>query len=443
MECGFYPHSHNLEGREQKHEMIAKVVTASNLSLARNRVIANQGAAGVDGMPTSKLRSYIDQNRAEVVSSIINGSYQASAIKGVSIPKSNGKTRTLGIPTVVDRWLQQAVSQQLAVYFELDFAEESYGFRPKKNLQQAVLQSQKYINNGYQDIVDIDLQGFFDEVPHYKLLQLIYHKVKCRTTLRLIRKWLRAPMEKKGKLHKRRKGLPQGSPLSPLLSNILLDQLDKYLKGKGCKFIRYADDFSIYTKSKAEAKEIGNAVYLFLKERLCLPINRSKSGIRRPTTFTVLGYGFASNYQKGSKGQYQLVVAKAAWQQLKRKLKAATKKTKPYALRARLKVLQSIYQGWINNFRLGSIQSKLKAVDEWLRNRLRYCIWHHWKKPERKRKNLIRLGVAQGKAYAWSRTRMGGWAVAQSPMLRTTITQRVLKRIGYQSMMTYYQQVKF
>jgi RNA-directed DNA polymerase len=423
--------------------MIAKVLTAKNLTMARTKVLANKGSAGIDGKQTSELTEFINAHRTAICSQVITRSYQPQAIKGVEIPKANGNTRLLGVPTVVDRWLQQAVSQQLAIYFELDFEAESYGFRPKKNLQQAVLKSQEHINDGYQDIVDIDLRSFFDEVQHYKLLQLIYNKVKCPTTLWLIRKWLRAPIYKNGRLYKRRKGLPQGSPLSPLLSNILLDQLDKYLKAQGCRFIRYADDFSIYTKSKAEAKKVGNEVYLFLKEKLDLPINRSKSGIRRPNSFKVLGYRFTSVYKKGVKGQYQLVVSKGAWQALKRKLKYTTKKTLPLSLPERLKRLKLIYQGWLNNFRLGNIQARLKKVDEWLRNRLRYCIWHDWKKLERKRKNLIRLGISQNQAYAWSRTRKGGWAVAQSPILRTTITEKRLRVRGYRSLLEYYQQVKF
>jgi RNA-directed DNA polymerase len=423
--------------------MIAKVIAARNLTKARNKVIGNKGSAGVDGMTTEELKAFIDVHRSAVISQLISKCYRPQAIKGVLIPKGKGSTRLLGVPTVIDRWLQQAVSQQLAIHFELDFEDESYGFRPRKNLQQAVLKSQEYINDGYHDIVDIDLQGFFDEVQHYKLLQLIYHKVNCPTTLWLIRKWLRAPIEKNGRLHKRRKGLPQGSPLSPLLSNILLDQLDKYLKTKGCKFIRYADDFSIYTKSKAEARRVGNEVYLYLKEKLDLPINRSKSGIRRPSTFKVLGYKFTPIYKKGVKGKYQLVVSKEAWQTLKRKLKYATKKTLPLSLAERLQRLKLIYQGWLNNFRLGNIHAKLKKVDEWLRNRLRYCIWHHWKKLERKRKNLIRLGIKPNQAYAWSRTRMGGWAVAQSPILGTTITEKRLRKRGYRSMLAYYLEVKF
>jgi len=423
--------------------MIAKVVAARNLTNACKKVVRNQGSPGIDGMATSELKAFINAHGSKVVHQLISKSYRSQAIKGVVIPKSKGKTRLLGVPTVVDRWLQQAVSQQLVIHFELDFESESYGFRPKKNLQQAVLKSQGYINDGYQDLVDIDLKSFFDEVQHYKLLQLIYNKVKCQTTLWLIRKWLRAPILKNGRLHKRRKGLPQGSPLSPLLSNIMLDQLDKHLKTRGFRFIRYADDFSIYTKSKAAARAIGNEVYLFLKEKLDLPVNRAKSGIRRPSTFKVLGYRFTPVYKKGVKGNYQLVVGKEAWQTLKRKLRYLTKKTLPLSLAERLQRLKLIYQGWLNNFRLGNIQTKLKKVDEWLRNRLRYCIWHDWKKPERKRKNLIRLGIKQDQAYAWSRTRMGGWAVAQSPILRTTITEKRLRKRGYQSMLAYYHRVKF
>ena len=325
--------------------MIAKILQGKNLYKAYRRVVSNKGSSGVDGMPVEYLQEYLLTHQSDLVREILADNYLPSAIRGVEIPKSNGKKRLLGIPSVVDRWLQQAVSQQLMTSFELEFSDYSYGFRPKKNMQQALTQSLKYINNGYCDIVDIDLSKFFDEVAHYKILQLIYEKVKCETTMRLIRKWLRAPILINGRLRKRRKGLPQGSPLSPLLSNIMLDQLDKHLENQGCNFIRYADDFSIYCRTKSQAKSIGNEVYLFLRDKLALKINREKSGIRRPSNFTVLGHTFTSVYKKGSKGQYQLLVSKHSWEELKRKLKRVTKKTLGYSFIQRLKAIKLIYQG--------------------------------------------------------------------------------------------------
>lgn len=418
--------------------MIEKVLNRKNLYKAYRQVVRNKGSAGVDGMKVTDLFSYLENKRDRIATSILNHTYVPKPIKGVEIPKSNGKTRLLGVPTVVDRWLQQAVSQVLMTKYELTFEEHSYGFRPEKNTHKAVTQALKNINDGYQDIVDIDLKGFFDEVDHCTLLQLIYQRVKCPTTLRLIRKWLRAPIQINGKLHRRRKGVPQGSPISPLLSNILLDVLDKELDRRNLKYVRYADDFSIYAKSKKEARKVGNEIYLFLRDKLRLPINREKSGIRRPSNFELLGHAFVPTYEKGAKGKYQLVVKKSSWESLKRKLKQITKKTRPYSFEERLHKLREIWMGWVNNYRLASIHAKLKQIDEWLRNRLRYCIWHDWKKPERKRKNLIRLGVDQDHAYAWSRTRKGGWAVAQSPILITTITLSRLRRKGYESMLSYY-----
>lgn len=418
--------------------MIEQVLKRKNLLQAMRRVQKNHGSAGVDEMPVTYVSELLSIDKGELIAKVRSNNYLPQPILGVEIPKGNGHTRLLGIPTVTDRLLQQAVLQVIIAKFDFEFSNYSYGFRPKKNMQQAVLKAQDYINRGNQHIVDIDLKSFFDEVDHRHLLQLLYGKIKCQSTLRLIRKWLRSPILISGKLVKRRKGVPQGSPLSPLLSNILLNELDIALEKQGLKFVRYADDFSIYTKSKAAARKAGNAIFKFLKDKLKLPINRAKSGIRRPTSFTVLGFGFVPTYVKGERGKYQLVVSQKSWEKLKQKLKLITRKTTPMSFDERIAKLIEVQRGWINNFRLGSIYAKLKKLDGWLRNRLRYCIWHHWKKPERKRKNLIRLGIEQGMAYAWSRTRMGGWAVAQSPILRTTITKARLLKRGYVSLLDTY-----
>jgi len=421
--------------------MIEQVLNRRNVMRAYKQVRANKGSAGVDGMSVYELYNYLTNNRERIETELRQGKYLPQAILGVSIPKSNGKTRLLGIPIAVDRVLQQAVAQVIVTKFEMEFEDYSYGFRPNRNTQQAVLKAQEYINSGYNHIVDIDLKSFFDEVDHCILLQLLYCKIKCPQTLRLIRKWLKVPILIKGKLVKRRKGVPQGSPLSPLLSNIMLNILDKELGKQGLRYVRYADDFSIYTKSNQTARKIGNNIYLFLKNKLKLPINREKSGIRKPVNFTILGYGFTPTFVKGEKGKYQLVVCDKSWEKLKQKLKTITTKTTPKTFDERIQKLKEVQRGWLEYFRMANIYSKLKSLDGWVRNRLRYCIWHHWKKPERKRKNLIRLGVDQDHAYSWSRTRMGGWAVAQSPILVTTITLNRLCKRGYEAMLTLYTKI--
>ena len=421
--------------------MIEQVLNPRNVMRALKQVKSNDGSAGVDGISAKELYDLLPYMRQHVYPQIRKGKYLPEPILGVEIPKGNGKMRQLGIPTVTDRLLQQAVGQVIAIKFEMEFEDYSYGFRPNRNAQQAVLKAQEYINSGYRHIVDIDLKTFFDEVDQRILMERLYSKVKCPLTLRLIRKWLRAPILINGKLVKRKKGVPQGSPLSPLLSNIMLNELDKEMEKQGLLYVRYADDFSIYTKSYQEARKIGNSIYLFLKNKLKLPINREKSGIRKPVNFTILGFGFVPTYVKGERGQYQLVVSEKGWKTLKQKLKTITRKTTPCTFDERIQRIKEVQRGWLGYYRMASIHGKLKDLDSWVRNRLRYCIWHHWKKPERKRKNLIRLGVDQNHAYAWSRTRKGGWAVAQSPILGTTITLERLRKRGYEAMLTLYEKI--
>jgi len=422
-------------------QTIEKVLLARNLTKACAEVVKNRGAGGIDSMSVGQLKSYLDLNREELCNTIRKGKYIPKPIRGKEISKRNGKMRLLGIPAVVDRMLQQAVLRVIMPQFEYMFTDYSYGFRPQRNTLQAVQKSLGFINSGYQHIVDIDLKGFFDEVDHCLLLDLLYRKVKCPVTMQLVRRWLRAPIWVNGKLMKRRKGLPQGSPISPLLSNIMLHELDTEMERLGLRFVRYADDFSIHCKTKQEARKMGNEIFVFLRDKLKLPINREKSGIRRPVNFSILGYGFVPTYQKGVKGQYQLIVEKSRWRQLKAKLKRVTRKTTPMTFDERVRKIKEIQRGWINYFRLANIQEKLIDLDGWLRNRLRYCIWHHWKKRERKRKNLLRLGVNPRDAFRWSRSRLGGWAIAQSPILNTTITVELLCKRGYESMFLWYQKI--
>jgi group II intron reverse transcriptase/maturase len=422
--------------------MIEQILSRKNLLQAMYKVQKNHGSAGVDHMPVTKLSELLAIDKEELTATVRSGKYLPQAILGVKIPKGKGKTRVLGIPTVTDRLLQQAALQIITARFEYEFSDSSFGFRPNRSVGQAVQKAQGYINEGFQNIVDIDLKTFFDEVNHCYLLQLLYRKIKCRETLRLIRKWLRSPIQINGKLVKRRKGVPQGSPLSPLLSNIVLNELDRELEQQGLRFVRYADDFSIYLKTKTSARKVGNNIFKFLKQKLKLPINREKSGIRRPVHFTCLGFGFVPTYRKGERGKYQLVVSEKRWSSLKKKLKTVTRKTIPMSFDERIEELNKIQRGWMESCRLANIQNKLAEVDGWLRNRLRYCIWHHWKKLERKRKNLIRLGISPEQAYQWSRSRMGGWRVAQSPILGTTITVERLKMRGYIPLLELYNQVK-
>ena len=420
--------------------LMKEVLARGNLNAALKRVVSNKGSHGVDGMKVTELGSYLSRNWKRIKQELLTGNYYPNKVRGVEISKSSGGKRLLGIPTVLDRYIQQAIHQVLSKVYEPEFSEYSYGFRAGKNAHQALLQAQEYINEGLHDIIDLDLKSFFDMVNHDYLMSLLCKKIDDPMLLKLIRRFLQSGMLIGGIAQERMEGTPQGGPLSPLLSNILLNELDKELEMRGHCFVRYADDFSIYLGSKKAASRVRKSITKFLKNRLRLKVNEKKSGIRRPVQMELLGYGFVSSYKKGSKGKYDLRISPKSFKSLRLKIKRITRKTFPMTFDERIIKLNSLMYGWVNYFKLGKGWAKLKALDEWVRNRLRYCIWKQWKKPNRRMKNFIRLGVFSNIAYSWSRSRMGGWRIACSPIMRTTVTVTRLKERSYRSFAEFYQQ---
>lgn len=342
---------------------------------------------------------------------------------------------------MIDRTIQQAIHQVLSPKYEQEFSAFSYGFRPNKSARQAVHQALAFINEGYCDIIDLDLKNFFDLVNHDFLMSILYRNIKDERLLRLIRKILKSGMMLGGITSTRTEGTPQGSPLSPLLSNILLNELDKELSRKGLRFIRYADDCSIFLKSKTAAKRELTEITNFIEHKLHLKVNPEKTKIVRPVNYCVLGFNFISTYESGHQGKYRLRVCPKAFKELKYKIKTITRKTDPAPIREKTARLNHLMKGWVNYFKDAYMYEKLNGLDTWIRSRIRYCIWKHWKKPDKRMRAYIRMGIPQRTAYAWSRSRMGGWAVALSPMMRTTVTLDRLRRIGYCSFAGYYHKI--
>ena len=347
----------------------------------------------------------------------------------------------LGIPTVIDRLIQQSINQALQPIFDCEFSEQSYGFRTGKSAHQAVMEAQRNINEGYQEIIDLDLKSFFDIVNQDYLMSLLNRKIKDRMLLKLIRRFLKSDMMKGGVSSQRKKGTPQGSPLSPLLSNIILNELDKELTKRGLRFVRYADDCSIFLKSKRSARRVLKSITKFIENKLHLKVNEEKTSICRPINYFMLGYGFVPTYKKGENGKYKLRVSPKSFKRMKQRIKQITKKTTSISLTERLSKLNAFTRGWVNYYKYAHLSTKLKYLDGWIRNRLRYCIWKHWKKPNKRWRSFIRLGIERGQAYSWSRSRLGGWRIAQSPMMGTTVTVKRLQKRGYLSFSVHYARV--
>jgi RNA-directed DNA polymerase len=394
--------------------LLEKIIDRNNLNQAFKRIKANKGSHGIDGMKVDELLQYLKENGDSLRQSILDGSYKPNPVRRVEIPKSDGKKRPLGIPTIVDRVIQQAIAQVLIPIFEEKFSENSYGFRPNRSAHQAILKCKQYMDNGYKWAVDIDLEKYFDTVNHDKLIGLVYKEVKDIRVISLIRKYLQAGVMINGAVNTTEKGVPQGGNLSPLLSNIMLNKLDKELAKRGLNFCRYADDCNIYVKSKKAAERVMHSITKFIEEDLKLKVNKDKSKVDRPWKLKYLGFSF---YNK--KNEMGIRVHSKSIEKLKATLKKITGRSNAMSMEYRAVKLRQIIIGWINYFKLADMKSTLISLDEWLRRRLRLCYWKQWKKIKTKHDNLVKLGLDSFKAWEYANTRKGYWRIKMVPMSRT------------------------
>lgn len=406
--------------------LLEKIIDRNNLNQAFKRVKANKGSHGIDGMKVDELLQYLKENGDSLRQSILDGSYKPNPVRRVEIPKQDGKKRPLGIPTAVDRVIQQAIAQVLIPIFEEEFSENSYGFRPNRSAHQAILKCKQYMDNGYKWAVDIDLEKYFDTVNHDKLIGLVYKEVKDIRVISLIRKYLQAGVMINGVVNTTEKGVPQGSNLSPLLSNIMLNELDTELEKRGLNFCRYADDCNIYVESKKAAERVMYSITKFIEEDLKLKVNKDKSKVDRPWKLKYLGFSF---YNK--KDGMGIRVHNKSVEKIKATLKKITGRSNAMSMEYRAVKLKQTITGWINYFKLADLKGTLRELDKWLRRRLRLCYWKQWKKIKTKHDNLVKLGLDSFKAWEYANTRKGYWRISNSPVLARTLSNNYLKEQGF------------
>ncbi len=416
--------------------LLEKIVDRRNFFEAYKKVVANKGSHGVDGIKVDELLPFLQEHYETLKADLLSGKYKPQPVKRVEIPKPNGGIRLLGIPTVVDRLIQQAINQVINPIFDREFSDNSYGFRPGRSAHMALKQAQKHINDGYKYVVDMDLEKFFDNVNHDLLMHSVARKIKDKRVLKLIRKYLNSGIMLKGMLVKSEEGTPQGGPLSPLLSNILLDELDKELERRGHRFCRYADDSNIYVKSIRAGERVLKSITKFLEQKLKLKVNAEKSAVSSPTKTKFLGYSFYYG-----KGGIKFRVHDKSYERLKEKIKHATNRNISMNFNFRIKKLNEIIVGWINYFKLADMKSKLSELDKWIRRRLRACVWKTWKKIKTRFKNLMKLGVPKDKAWEFANTRKGYWRISKSPILNKTVTNQRLTNHGFKSLSSQYEKL--
>ena len=404
-------------------DIITKILDRDNLNLAFKNVKANKGASGIDDMSIEETAQFIKEHKNQIVWQLYNRKYQPQPVRRVEIPKPNGGVRKLGIPTVLDRVIQQAMVQVLSPMFEPYFSEYSYGFRPNRCCQMAIIKALEYFNDGYDWVVDIDLEKFFDNVPHDRLLRMVSDVVKDGNVVSLVNKFLKAGVMIQGNYEDTVIGTPQGGPLSPLLSNIMLNKLDKELEARGLHFTRYADDTIILVKSEKAANRVMESITHFIEKKLGLKVNMTKTKICKPNDLKYLGFGFYKDIKNNTYNSVPHIDSKMKFQ---RKLKSLTKRSESISLDTRFERLNWLIRGWVNYFKISKMKTFLTKIDEYLRTRIRMIIWKMWKLPKTRIENLVKCGYLKDEARGLAFCRRGYMFVAHSKILQNAISKERL-----------------
>lgn len=419
---------------ENGADLLEKILQRENLNAAYKRVKKNGGAAGIDEMTVEEMLPYLQEHREKLLAGIRGGWYKPQAVRRVEIPKPDGGKRMLGVPTVIDRMIQQAIVQVLQPIFEQTFSDNSYGFRPKRSAHQAMKKAEEYYRLGYTRAVDLDLAKYFDTVNHEILIGMIRGKVKDEKVIKLIKRFLKSGVMANGLMNPTKEGTPQGGNLSPLLSNIYLTRFDRMLESRGHKFVRYADDCNIYVKSQRAAERVMASCVKYLEGTLKLKVNREKSQIGSPLRLKFLGFSlYKTGKNTGIRPHGKSI------KRFKDKIRELTSRKQGKSIQVILYNLKKYTTGWLGYYSIADMGSKIKSLNEWIRRRIRQVHWKQWKRISAKLDNLKRLGIPKSKAWEWANSRLGYWRIAHSWVLTRSLTNKYLASIGYDDISKRYE----